>query len=108
MNYNKLLLSELRLVPFIKAETAALTDELLAKAVTLNENLQSLGYVLSPEDIALIAASPSLNGFYDMVRSLTDQVKAAPMYPGFPEQVMEIDSAVFRFHQMLHYSGFKQ
>ena len=104
MNYDKLLLDELRLVPFTKAAAdAVLTDELLTKAVTLNENLQTLGYVLSPEDTIAIAASPSLNGFYENIRGMTDRVNAAPMYPGFPEQVMELDEAVFRFHQMVHY-----
>ena len=102
MDYNKLLLDELRLVPFIKTD-AGLTDELLAKAVTLNENLQALGYVLSPEDLAAIAVSPSLDGFYNMIRGMADHVDAAPMYPGFPDQVMEMDVAVFRFHQMVHY-----
>ena len=102
MEYYKLLLDELRLVPFVKSD-GELTDELLAKAVTLNENLQVLGYVLSPEDLAAIAVSPSLDGFYDMIRNMTDRVDAAPMYPGFPDQVMEMDEAVFRFHQMVHY-----
>ena len=102
MNYNKLLLDELRLVSFEKSD-AELTDELLVKAVTLNENLQSLGYVLSPADVAAIAVSPSLDGFFEKVCGMMDSVDAEPMYPGFPEQVMEMDEAVFRFHQMVHY-----
>ena len=102
MNYNKLLLDELRFVAYEKG-TGELTEELLAKAVTMNENLQALGYTLSPMDIAEIAVSPSLDGFYDKVKGMMDAVKAAPMYPGFPEQVMEMDEAVFRFHQMVHY-----
>ena len=102
MNYNKLLLDELRFVSFEKSD-AELTDDLLAKAVTLNENLQSLGYVLSPADVAVIAVSPSLDGFYEKVSGMIDSVGAEPMYPGFPEQVMELDEAVFRFHQMVHY-----
>ena len=44
MNYNKLLLDELRFVTYEK-RNFELTDELLAKAVTLNENLQALGYI---------------------------------------------------------------
>lgn len=102
MNYNKLLLDELRFVSFEKSDDE-LTDELLAKAVTLNENLQSLGYVLSPADVAAIAVSPSLDGFFEKVSSMMDTVDAEPMYPGFPKQVMEMDEAVFRFHQMVHY-----
>ena len=53
MNYNKLLLDELRFVTYEK-RNSELTDELLAKAVTLNENLQALGYMLAPSDIASI------------------------------------------------------
>ncbi len=102
VNYDKLLLDELRLVTYEKC-SAPLTDELLAKAVTLNENLQSLGFTLAPADLAALAASPSLDGFYDKIRSMMDTVKAKPMYPGFPQQVMEMDEAVFRFHQMVHY-----
>lgn len=102
MNYNKLLLDELRFVTYEKCD-AELTGELMVKAVTLNENLQSLGYVLTPDDIAAIAVSPSLDGFYDKVFSMTDKVNAKPMYPGFPQQVMEMDEAVFRFQQMVHY-----
>ncbi len=102
MNYNKLLLDQLRFVTYEKCDSE-LTDALMAKAVTLNENLQPLGYVLSPADIVAIAKSPSLDSFYDKVRSLMDTVKADPMYPGFPQQVMEMDEAVFRFHQMVHY-----
>lgn len=102
MNYNKLLLNELRLVTYEKSD-AVLTEAQLVKAVTLNENLQTLGYVLSPADLAALAVSPSLDGFYNKVFDMMDDVKAAPMYPGFPQQVMEIDDAVFRFHQMVHY-----
>ena len=102
MDYDKNLLTELRIVSYEKGD-AGLSDALLAKAVTLNENLLSLGYSLSPDELASLAASPSLDGFYDRVRSMTDRVEAAPMYPGFPDQVMEMEEAVFRFHQLVHY-----
>ena len=102
MKYGKLLLSELRFVTYERSD-AGLTDQLMAKAVTLNENLKSLGYTLCPADIAAIAVSPSLDGFYDRIRHLTDKVTARPMYPGFPQQVMEMSEAMFRFHQMVHY-----
>ena len=35
--------------------------------------------------------------------AMIPKVKAAPMYPDFPSQVMAMDEAVFRFHQMVHY-----
>ena len=102
MNYHKLLLDELRFVVYEKGE-ASLTEELLTKAVTVNENLKSLGYTLSPADIAALAVSPSLDSFYETVKNMMGTVDAAPMYPGFPQQVMDMDEAVFRFHQMVHY-----
>ena len=102
MNYDKLLLSELRLVPYEKSDRE-LSDELLAKAVTLNENLQTLGWVLAPADLAALAASPSLDGFYEKLRGMADEIPAPPMYPGFPAEVMQMDEAVFRFHQLSHY-----
>ncbi len=102
MNYHKLLLDELRFVVYEKGD-ASLTEELLTKAVTLNENLKSLGYMLSPADIAALAVSPSLDGFYESVKSMMGRVDAAPMYPGFPRQVMDMEEAVFRFHQAVHY-----
>lgn len=102
MNYSKLLLDELRFVTYEK-RSSELNDELMAKAVTLNENLMSIGYVLSPNDVAAIAASPSLEKLYDHVCSLMDSVDAEPMYPGFPQQVMEMSEAVFRYHQLVHY-----
>lgn len=102
MDYDKLLLSELRLVTY-RPGNSPLTDGLLAKAVTLNENLLTLGYTLPADDLAALAASPSLDGFYDRVRAMTDRVEAQPMYPGFPDEVMEMDEAVFRYHQLVHY-----
>lgn len=102
MNYDKLLLDELRVAAYYKGDYEV-TDELLAKAVTMNENLQTLGYSLAPNDIVVIAGSPSLDHFYDGIKNMMDTVDADPMYPGFPEQVMNIDEAVFRFHQLVHY-----
>lgn len=102
MTYNKLLLDELRFVTYEKGN-GALTEELLTKAITVNENLKALCYVLSPSDIVALSTSPALDGFYNHVKEMMDAVDAQPMYPGYPQQVMEIDEAVFRFHQMVHY-----
>ena len=102
MDYDKLLLDELRLVPY-EVGDGGMSDARLARAVTLNVNLQSLGYILSPADLAALAVSPSLDGFYRKVRDMTDSVNAEPMYPGFPEQVMRMDEALFRLDQMCHY-----
>ena len=96
--FHELLLSELRMVSYRPGDPADLTDDRLCEAVTLNENLQSLGFALRPDDLLRLAASPSLDGFYDTFKALVPDVKAEPMYPGFPKQVMEMSEAEFRMH----------
>lgn len=102
MTYNQLLFSELRLV-CISENTAELSDAALIKATTANEELLHLGYTLSPKDIIRLAKSLGVDSFVERVKSYIGDVKSKPMYPNFPSQVMAIDEAVFRFHQLLHY-----
>ena len=102
MNYDQLLFSELRLVSVTK-DCVPLSEEGVLKAMTVNEELLALGYTLSPKDIITLAKSADTDGFAARVRSYVGDVKAKPMYPGFPSQVMGMDEAVFRFHQLLHY-----
>lgn len=101
--FQELLLSELRMVSYQPGNPEDMTDEMLCQAVTVNVNLQSLGFVLRPDDLLRLAVSPSLKEFYDGVRELVPDVAAEPMYPGFPQQVMEMSEAEFRLHQMIHY-----
>ena len=101
--YNKLLLDQLRLAVYQPGAAGNVDDGTLAKAVTVNENLMSLGYALHAADLLRLAASPSLDGFYASIEALVDQVKAQPMYPDFPRQVMELSEAQFRLHQAMHY-----
>ena len=102
MNYDQLLFSELRLVS-VSLEDAALTEENMVRAMTVNEELLALGYTLAPKDIVILAKSSDADGFAARVREYIGDVKAKPMYPDFPAQVMAMDEAVFRFHQLLHY-----
>ena len=102
--FEKLILTELRLAAFIPDEEGApLTDEKIAQAVTVNEELKNLGFVLAPGDLMMLAKSPSLTGFAAHFRELLPDVSALPMYPDFPVQVMEMDEAEFRLHQQIHY-----
>lgn len=103
MDYRKNLLNELRVVGYKKDDSSVLTEENLVKAVTLNENLKSLGYTLTPNGIVAIATSESLFTLYNDIESMMDTIDAEPMYPNFPEEVMNIDEATFRFHQRVHY-----
>lgn len=102
--YEKLLLSELRLFPV--EESGRVTDLKIQKAMTINENLiSSVRYSFKPEDIIRLAKQKNkdLDQTYERFISLLDKVKAEPMYPDFPKQVMEMDKATFRMHQLIHY-----
>lgn len=101
-NYQYLLLSQYRMAVYDDTELP-LTHENLIKAITLNENLLSLGYTLTAKDIITLATSPSLDTFYSSIKSIIPNIKAKPMYPNFPSQVMKMDEATYRFHQMVHY-----
>ena len=101
--FHKLLLSELHMITYQPGNPADITDDLICKSVTLNENLRSFGYVLRPDDTIRLAVSASLPAFFKDFRNLVPDVKASPMYPGFPQQVMEMSEAEFRMHQWLHY-----
>lgn len=101
-----------------------LDDADMAWAVSANVNLEGTGYTLSQLSIAALAAyhhvaaelaaSTSLlpvsqglaacgiNPLEDLQRLVPD-VHATPMYPDFPQQVMEMDEALFRYHQACHY-----
>lgn len=100
--FHKLLLSELHMAVYQSGDADKLNDRLLCEAVTLNENLQSLGFVLKPEDLMKMAVSPSLHTFFDTLKELLPDVKAQPMYPGFPLQVMQMSEAEMKWNQFLH------
>lgn len=101
--YEQLLLSELRIACYDDTQKLLLTEENMLKAMTVNENLQSLGYTLKAKDILTLGQSASLDTFYLSISSLIDNIPAKPMYPNFPQQVMDMSEATYRFHQIFHY-----
>lgn len=104
-DFDKLLLSELNMVGYVPSadKDSLISDEDMCAALTLNENLGSLGYTLAHNDICAIATSESRDDLYKNIKSMLPDVKAKPMYPDFPKQVMGLSEAEFRFHQILHY-----
>ena len=102
LTFAGMVFSELRAV-VITVNSDTLTDVNMVKAVTLNEELKNLGYCLKPADIINLAKSTDLDYFYNQFKNLIGDVKAKPMYPNFPTQVMNMDEATFRFHQLIHY-----
>lgn len=104
MNYEKLLLNEMRIFPLTVIKEDNLTDENMVKAMTVVENIRTaLGIGLKPVDIIKLAKSEDVDTIYDRLKEAVGEVKAKPMYPDFPKTVMEMDEAQFRFHQIFHY-----
>lgn len=99
-NYDNLLFRELRMVAVEPSKK--ISDEGIVKAVTLNENLKALGYTFSPDSFVLLCIS-NIDNLFNTIKEFVGEVKAEPMYKGFPEEVMNMDEATYRFHQMLHY-----
>lgn len=100
---NSLLLSELRVFPVTLTSNDNITDKTMLAAITANEELLNLGYTLSAKDVVNLAKCGELYSFVEMFKGALSDVKAKPMYPNFPNQVMDTDEAIFRFHQMMHY-----
>ncbi|MBQ6489673.1 MAG: hypothetical protein IJI75_10630 [Solobacterium sp.] len=101
--FRKMVFTELRRV-IIPLNRDILSDESMQRALTMNMNLSTqYGYMFGPKDLILIARNDAAEEVFAMVSGMISEVKAPPMYPDFPSQVMAMDEAQFRFHQMMHY-----
>lgn len=128
MRFDKLLLSELRVIErkgaakadfkksikdLVASDIANATDicnenkpEVMS-AIVDNENLKALGYTLSEEGLFRLVAdykeNPRMKPLYKRVQELEPSIEVSPMYPNFPIQVLEMDALEYRVHQLLHY-----
>lgn len=100
-DYEELIFRELRLFS-VDVKDDNINDDALLKAMTLNENLKSLGYCFTPDSFVLLCKSDTA-GLYKKLVDYIGHVDAEPMYPGFPDEVMAMDEAEFKFHKILHY-----
>ena len=83
---------------------AELTDHSMVEAITMNENIRKeYGITFKASDIVMIAKANAAESVYRTIKTIIPEVQADPMYPDFPSQVMEMEEAEFRFHQMVHY-----
>ena len=104
-SYLKLLFSEFRFVVADKGQVP-LSNEALTKAMTLNTNIESLGFTFTAKDIVeVISTMENPEEIYEAINSYVSVVKAKPMYPDFPSQVMGMDEAQYRFDQLMHYDS---
>lgn len=102
------------------------SDDDMAWAVTALANLDGTGYTLSQASIMVLAAyhhamvslanatsglplaraaAPAWVDPLADIRRLVPDVTATPFYPDFPQQVMEMSEAQFRYDQAMHYAS---
>lgn len=79
---------------------------------TLLENLKAFGYTLSPglQEVAATLSFDEMGDFYQELAGILKKMLGAhrqfsPMYPNFPEQVMNASQMELRMNAMLHYLG---
>lgn len=80
--------------------------------MTLNRNLESLGYTLAPAVLERMITHPMddvVALYHEIVPVLKEMVGAnvrhRPMYPNFPKQVMEMEEAELYANALMHYLG---
>lgn len=79
-------------------------------AATMNKNIENLGFTFSDKLFNMLSNvnKEGLKEFYvDLIPKLKEKVGANveyhPMYPNFPEQVMEMDEGELYLNAMVHY-----
>ena len=87
----------------MKPSEKGVTDESLVKAMTIQKEMDKIGYSLSPDNIIKIAGLKCIDTFFKDFRANLRYVSVEPMYPDFPSQVISMSEAQYRFNQILHY-----
>lgn len=87
----------------MKPSEKGVTDESLVKAMTIQKEMDRIGYSLSPDNIIKIAGLKCIDTFFKDFRANLRYVSVEPMYPDFPSQVISMSEAQYRFNQILHY-----
>ena len=102
-DFIKKVINTLRVVPAKLRDLSTITDKDLIESITLNENINTLGFTFNTESLVKIASVEDKSIIYKAIKASVPEVKAKPMYPDFPSQVMSMDEAEYRFHQIAHY-----
>lgn len=91
----------------LKEGTGKSSKRLIA---TMMKNIQNLGYIFSPKVISVLEtySADELTAFYRFVVSELKRLKGAhveykPMYPNFPQQVMEASDVELFLNAIIHY-----
>lgn len=88
------------------------SDSSIQLAISLAKNIESLGFTLDPKTIEALGNCSSeqiidtYENIYPILQKLRgDNVTHEPMYPGFPNQVMDMDEATLYYNASMHYAS---
>jgi hypothetical protein len=93
-------------IPTDEVGTGHTSKSILA---TFNKNLQDIGYILAPSVLDRLSCVPEkasvgfLEGILDVVKELKGVKHYRPMYPNFPQQVIDMDEAELYLNAILTY-----
>jgi hypothetical protein len=104
MNQHQALISQ----NFILIDTSNQSQFVNPQAYALQAHIMQLGYIFSEKDIHTISRCVNFNDFaQNLIKSLKDFTGAdrnwQPMYPGFPQQVVETSELELFINAIIHY-----
>ena len=79
-----------------------INDSDMVKALTVVREMEELGFTLTAKDTVDLAHY-DMTPVMDVIHKLESLSGYSPMYKDFPSEVLSMDEATFRFHQMVHY-----
>lgn len=98
------------LVPLNRIHTNDSVDKTRIMAVTMARNIEDLGFILSPKLINEIALLPEsgIISLYEEVVPILKKMKGAhvnhkPMYPNFPQSVIDMSEVALYLNALVHY-----
>jgi hypothetical protein len=113
MNTNQIYLEKRLKVLFPNDKTPTGLGKNRTLVATINKNLEVLGYTLSPRLFRCLShkTEPSITVFYTSTVPVLKKMRGAhqdfrPMYPNFPEQVIEASNLELYMNAICHYWSF--
>mgnify|MGYP007096299770 CR=1 FL=1 len=96
------------IVSFNDEDSEKVSEQIIATSLV---NLESYGYTFSEkliEELRLLSVEQYMD-FYNMIVSIIKELVGAdkitePMYPNFPQQVMEMDEVELYLNAIIHYA----
>lgn len=110
--YNEIYLRRKNKISLNNSVDNAISEKSVKYVATFLANINKLGYTLSTDIIAILLTK-NTNDIVDLYKSMFPILqktvgahkKYYPMYPNFPQQVMEMSEAELYINAIMHYTG---